>query len=65
MPVLEQLEEGTAPSQDGAIAWWGSADSWAAGGAGIGGRLPRKLPGSYPEVTLSSTPTAFTTRAMR
>lgn len=35
------------------------------GGAGVGGRLPGKLPGSCPEVTLLSTPTAFTTGAMR
>lgn len=54
MPVLEQLEEGTAPSQDGATAWWGSADSWAAGGGGDWGtaaqEAARVLPRGHPVV---------------
>lgn len=53
-PVLEQLEEGTAPSQDGGTAWWGSAHSWAAGGGGGWGTAAREaarvLPRGHPVV---------------
>lgn len=61
--MLEQLEEGAAPSQVGGYSLVGLSSLLGYGGEGDG--CLGKPPGSCPEVTLPSAPVAFRTRATR